>query len=65
MCKMVISPGIFSIFENFDFLGCLGWGWGGGGVKGRKMSQNDKTFCVTPYISGTIYHTIFIYGAHM
>ena len=57
---MVISPGIFSIFQNFDFLGCLGWGGGGG-----ERAKNDKKFCVAPYISGTIYHMIFIYGAHM
>ena len=23
-CKMIISPGIFFIFQNFDFLGCKG-----------------------------------------
>ena len=22
MCKVIISPGVFSLFENFDFLGC-------------------------------------------
>ena len=31
------------------------------GVKGQKMAQNDKKFCVTHQISGTIYHMIVIY----
>ena len=34
MCKMIISPGVFSFFQNFDF---RLWG-----VKGQKMVQNDK-----------------------
>ena len=44
ICKVIISPGIFSFFK--DFLGCS-WGSGGGegggvvvGVKGQKMVQN-------------------------
>ena len=58
MCKMIISPGMFLISQNFDFPGCQG-------VKGQKMSQNDKCLSVAPYISGIIYHMIFIYGAHL
>ena len=35
-------------------------------VKGQKMTQKDKkTLPVVPYISGTIHHMIFIYGAHL
>ena len=30
-------------------------------VKGQKMAQNDKKFCVTHQIYGTIYHMIVIY----
>ena len=48
MCKM-ISPGVFSVFQNFDFLGRQG------GVKGQKIAQKDKTLSVKPYISGTIH----------
>ena len=47
-----------SIFQNFDFPGCQG-------VKGQKMAQNDNILSVVPYISGTIYHMIFISGAHL
>ena len=39
MCKMIISPGIFLISQNFDFPGCQG-------VKGQKMSQNDRNVCL-------------------
>ena len=39
MCEMIISPGVFSIFQNFDFLGFQG-------VKGQKMTRNDKKFCL-------------------
>ena len=37
---MIISPGVFSFFENFDFLGCCGGRGRGRGVKGQKMVQN-------------------------
>ena len=45
MCKMIISPWAFSIFSKFWFgrlLGC---------VKGQKIAQNDKTFCLLCSIS--------------
>ena len=35
------------------------------GVKGQKMVQNDKKFCLSLHISGTIYHMIVIYGTHV
>ena len=64
ICKRIISLGIFSIvFSKFWFLGSLshsGGGGRGGGLKGQKMTQHDKTFCLShsvyqePYI---IWHT--------
>ena len=45
MCKMIISPWAFSIFSKFWFgrlLGC---------VKGQKIAQKDKTFCLLCSIS--------------
>ena len=44
MCKM-ISPWTFSIFSKFWFGGLLGC------VKGQKIAQNDKTFCLLCSIS--------------
>ena len=60
-CKMIISPGVsffiyiflILIFQTFS------------GVKGQVMTQNDKkALSIAPYISGTIHHTIFIYGTY-
>ena len=45
MCKMIISPWAFSIFSKFWFGGLLGC------VKGQKIAQNDKTFCLLCSIS--------------
>ena len=60
ICKMIISLGVFLVgFQNFDFLGCQeGW-------KGKKMPKMTNFLSVTSYISGTIYHMIFIYGTHV
>ena len=38
LCKMMISPGVFFIFVKFWFFRLLGRG----GVKGQKMTQNEK-----------------------
>ena len=54
MCKMIISPGVLLSFSKFWFSGLSE-------VKGQKLAQNEKN-SVAPYISGTIYHMIFIYG---
>ena len=42
MCKMLISWDVFFIFEKFFWV-ARRWG---GGVKGQKMVQNDKKFCL-------------------
>ena len=54
LCKMMITPGIFSIFQNFDFLCC--W-WGKSAKNGPKW---QKILSVVLHISGTIYHIIVI-----
>ena len=44
--KRIISPDIFSYFSKFWFSGSLG-----GTLKGQKMAQNDKKFCLSRTIS--------------
>ena len=51
-CKMMITPGIFSIFQNFDFLCC--W-WGKSAKNGPKW---QKILSVVLHISGTIHYMI-------
>ena len=59
MCEMIISLGVFfnAKILIFQF------------VKGLKGQKNDlkcwKFLSVIPYISGTIYHVIFVYGTHV
>ena len=48
----------FSFFQNFDFLG-----WEGQRAKSHPKWQ--RTLFVVPYISGAIYHMIFMYGTHV
>ena len=48
----------FSFFQNFDFLG-----WEGQRAKNHPKWQ--RTLFVVPYISGAIYHMIFMYGTHV
>ena len=54
MCTMIISSRVFSIFSKCWFSGLLEGGKGG--VKGQKIAQNDKKFCLScliyckPYI---------------
>ena len=61
MCEMIISPGVFLFFKNFDFLGFRR------GVRGQKMVQNDKKLCPLCSISQEpyIHHMIVIYGTHV
>ena len=55
LCKMIISPGYFFIFDIF-ILGLLG-GEGGGEGKKLKIGQDDKIILsVELHISGTIHH---------
>ena len=37
----------------------------GGGKREKNGPKCQKFLCVAPYISGTIYHMIFIYGTHV
>ena len=45
LCKMIISPGVFFFFSKFWFSGLLK------GVKGQKIVQNVKKFCLLRSIS--------------
>ena len=54
----MISPSVFLIFQNFDFLG-----WEGQRAKNHPKWQ--RTLFVVPYISGAIHHMIFMYGTHV
>ena len=53
MYKRIISSSIFFIFfSKIWFLGSLrGGGKGGGVLKGQKMTQNDKKFCLSHSVS--------------
>ena len=55
MCKMIPSSDVFSLFQNFDFLGCLG----GAGTKNGPKRQEilSVSFC----ISGTVPHMIVVF----
>ena len=59
MCKMIISPGAFFNVKILIFQF----------VKGLKVQKNGpkswKFLPVASYISGIIYHMIFIYGIHV
>ena len=59
MCKIIISPGVFFNFKTLIF-------WV---VWRAEMAKNDpkwqKFLSVAPYISGTIYRMIFIYGTRV
>ena len=62
LCKMMISPGVFFIFSKFWFFGLLKGGWGvGRGVKGQKMVQNDKKFCLMCSISQESYIISYLF----
>ena len=68
MCKMIISLGLFSVFESFDFPGCC-WGglgigrrWGGGAHKEQKLVQNDKKILmISPGLSFFILSEFWFY----
>ena len=56
MCQMMIFPGVFFNFKILIFQV----------VRGAERTKNgpkwQKVLSLAPYISGTIYHMIFIYG---
>ena len=59
MCKMIISPGVFFNVNIliFQFVKEL---------KGQKDGAKCRKFLsAVPYVSGTMYHMIFIYGRHV
>ena len=67
ICKTIISPGIFFIFfffffSKFWFSGSLG---GEGMVKGQKMAQNDKQFCLSHSVSQELYIMWLWFLVHM
>ena len=59
MCEMLISLGDF--FQYFKILIF----WVVRGVKGQKMGQDDKKFCLSHLIFQESYIMIFIYGTHV
>ena len=58
LCKIMISPEVLSIFSKFWFFEL----WRGvGGVKGPKMVQNKKKFCLWHSISQESYIIWFLF----
>ena len=69
MYKWLISAGIFFIFFRILIFGIIrveGKSLGGEVlvIKGQKMAQNDKKFCLSLRIPGTIHHMIVIFDTH-
>ena len=66
MYKRIISPGNFFHFL-WKFWFYFIWFWFSGSlwgvIKRQKMAKNDKKLSVSLVISGTIHHTILIFGA--
>ena len=59
ICKMMISPGFtFSFFLNFDI-------WVVSGVRGQRMTQNNKRFCWLRTISQEPYIISLSFMVHM
>ena len=54
--KMMTSPDVFFIFSKFWFSGLLGER----GVTGQKMAQNNKKFCLTPYLRNCTSYECFL-----
>ena len=57
MCKIIISPGVFSFFQKFDL----------SGVKGKKKKTLiwQKIMSITLHISKTIHNMIVMYDTHV
>ena len=56
MCKMIISPGVFSFFQNFDFFGCK---------RTKNGPKWQKNLSVTRSISQEPYFIWFPFMVHM
>ena len=59
MCEMIISPGIFFKISKVWF------SWLPGSERAKTSQKWETILWVLPYISGTLYHIIFIYGTHL
>ena len=63
LCKMIISQGIFSFFQNFDSLGCLGGGRVAvGGAKNGKNSKWEKNLCRIPYLRNHTSYDFYLWS---
>ena len=60
MCRMIIPPSIFSFFPNFDSRENYGWMGGRAWVKGQKMVQNQKNFCLSHSVSQALYIIVIL-----
>ena len=58
MCKMIIFPGVFFNFKILAF-------WVVRGLKGQKMAQNDKKFCLSHSICQELYIIWYWFLVHM
>ena len=58
MCKMIISPVVFFNFKILIF-------WVVRGLKGQKMAQNDKKFCLSHSVSQEPYIIWLWFLVHM
>ena len=58
MCKMIISPGVFFNFKILIF-------WVAMGLKGQKMAQNDKKFCLSHSVSQEPYFIWLWFWVHI
>ena len=59
MCKMIIYPGVFFIFSKLRFFALLG------DKRAKNVPKWQKIMSVMFLISGTTYHMIVIYIAHV
>ena len=59
MCRLIISPGVFSFFQDFDFLSCYRGKWA------KNSPKWQKILSITLNISGTMHYMILIYVTHV
>ena len=58
MCKIIISPSAFLNFRILIFRAVMG-------LKGQKITQNDKNLCQSHLTFQKPYIMMFIYGTHV